>query len=72
MNSDFNTTFMGVDISNPPERVQKALAHYSTRMIDIQEYIRVADFQINPVMFSWFWQVLVDGRGSLFIVRWVI
>ena len=63
------TTFMGIDISNPPKRVQRALAHYSSRVLDIHEYIKVTDFQINPVMFSWFWQILVDGQcahlGSL-------
>jgi hypothetical protein len=56
------TTFMGIDILNPPPRVQKALNHYSTRPLDIQDYINITDFEINPVMFSWFWQIMINGQ----------
>jgi hypothetical protein len=54
---------MGIDLSNPPTRVKKALSHYS-KILDIQQFIKVAEIQINPVMFSWFWQVLVDGQST--------
>jgi hypothetical protein len=57
------TTFMGIDISNPPPRVQKALYHYSTRPLDIQDYIKITDFEIN-LMFSWFWQIMINGQSG--------
>lgn len=58
------TTFMGIDISNPPLRVQKALNHYSTHPLDIQDYINITDFEINPVIFSWFWQTMVENLSG--------
>lgn len=56
------TTFLGINIFNPSPRVQKALYHYSVKMLDIQEYIKVTDFEINSLMFSWFWQIMIDDN----------
>ena len=62
------TTFMGIDISNPPPRVQKALNH-STHPLDIQDYIKITDFEINSLMFSWFWQIMIDDNRSSHLGR---
>jgi hypothetical protein len=70
--NDINmTSFMGVTLSkdgpNDP-RITKAL-NSSGSLLDILKFIEVTEFELNKVMFDYFWQVMVGNTGSHLTTR---
>jgi hypothetical protein len=59
--------FMGViiDTENGPTnpKIKKALDK-SYKLLDIMEFIRVTKFELNMVMFNYFWQVMLGNTPS--------
>ncbi|ADO00397.1 hypothetical protein WIV_gp054 [Wiseana iridescent virus] len=63
-----NTTFLGVNIDtiNGPFdfKIKKALKR-SLKLLNVVEFIKVTKFNLNLVMFDYFWQVVVGNRSTL-------
>lgn len=58
------TNFMGISVNeNGPSdpRIIKAL-NSSAKILDIFKFIEITEFELNKVMFDYFWQVMVGTR----------
>jgi len=42
---------------------------FKKHLITIQDYIKITDFEINSLMFSWFWQIMIDDNRSSHLGR---
>ena len=57
------TSFMGIKLSeNGPfdPRIKKALDK-TMKLLDIMQFIKVTKFELNKVMFDYFWQVMISN-----------
>jgi hypothetical protein len=64
--NEVTTSFMGVTLSKegPTDvRITKAL-NSSGSLLDILKFIEVTEFDLNKVMFDYFWQVMVGNTRS--------
>lgn len=51
------------DTVGPCSQVKKAL-DASTSLLDIFKFIKVTEFELDPIMTNWFWQVMVNNQCS--------
>jgi hypothetical protein len=66
VNTSLKTPFMGVSLSKDgsvDHRITKAL-NSSGSLLDILMFVEVTEFDLNKVMFDYFWQVMVGNTGS--------
>jgi hypothetical protein len=62
--NETTTSFMGVILSKEgpiDPRITKAL-NSSGSLLDILKFVEVTEFELNKVMFDYFWQVMVGNR----------
>jgi hypothetical protein len=56
---------MGISINErgPSDpRIKKALDR-SAKLLDIMEFIKVTRFELNEVMFDYFWQIMIGNHS---------
>jgi hypothetical protein len=64
--NETTTSFMGVTLSKEgltDPRISKAL-NSSGSLLDILKFVEVTEFELNKVMFDYFWQVMVGNTYS--------
>jgi hypothetical protein len=62
-NNSTVTAFMGITLSKegPTDpRIRKAL-NSSGSLLDILKFIEVTEFELNKVMFDYFWQIMIGN-----------
>jgi MSV199 domain len=72
-NNETMTSFMGVTLSKEGSvdpRITKAL-NSSGSLLDILKFIEVTEFDLNKVMFDYFWQVMI-GNTPIHLGRCVL
>ena len=60
MNKQCN--IFGVD-TKPDPLITKAL-EFSVKLLDIFKFIEIIQFELDPIMTNWFWQVIVNNHSS--------
>lgn len=54
----------GVDETIEPDTLVKKALNASMSLLDIFKFIHITDFEVDPIMTSWFWQVMVNNHCS--------
>ncbi|QMS79336.1 hypothetical protein IIV6-T1_003 [Invertebrate iridescent virus 6] len=54
----------GVDSIGEPEGVVKKALDESLSLLDIFKFIEITNFDLDPIMTNWFWQVMVNNHST--------
>lgn len=54
----------GVDESVEPDVLVKKALDASMTLLDIFKFIDVTQFEVDPIMTNWFWQIMVNNHST--------
>ncbi len=60
MNKQCN--IFGVQNQSEPDPLIKKALNSSIKLLDIFKFIEITNFEINPIMTNWFWQIMVNNH----------
>ena len=58
------TTFLGVEIKNGPNDLIKKALGSSLKHLTIEQFMEVINFERDPTMTDYFWQIMVEKQHS--------